>query len=70
MKNVFKKVGYGLSTTAAFVGAQAQAAIDVTAVGTEIEAAGTAASSTGTYVIGAVAAVCGIGLIIGLIRRI
>ncbi|PSL12655.1 hypothetical protein CLV44_11613 [Marinobacterium halophilum] len=70
IKNMAKKVGAGLATGSAFVGSQAMAAIDVAAVGTEISAAGDAASSTGTLVIAAVAAIAGVGLIIGLIRKI
>lgn len=70
LKNMAKKLAVATSGAAAFVGANAMAAIDVAGVNTSLEAAETSAQSVGTTVVGVVAGIAAVGIIIALIRRI
>lgn len=58
------------SMAVAFVGAQAQAAIDVTGTNTAITNAEASAHSIGTTVIGVVAGLAVVGIVIGLVRKL
>lgn len=69
MRKFLKVVSTGAATAAAFVGAQAQAAIDTAAVGTELSAAQSTAEGVGTQVLGFVAALVVVGICIALVKK-
>ncbi len=69
MRKLMKVIGTGAAGVSAFVGSQAMAAIDATAVQTGLTAAQTTAEGVGTQVLGFVAALVVVGICIALIKK-
>lgn len=65
----YKKVAAATAAGASVVVSQAQAAIDTTAVQTNLTAAQTTAEGVGTTVIGFVAALVVVGICIALVKK-
>lgn len=69
MRKFLKVVGTGAASVGAFIGSQAHAAIDATAVQAGLTAAQSTAEGVGTQVLGFVAALVVVGICIALIKK-